>query len=565
MEESSSLKTQELKFIKRLDLDADVRLRLAIAGLGKDYRDGPLWEYESRYKVSHTFIYKLSEKLRSQSPYLFGLSSAAQPNAQTELLKSIRFFLETKLETKSALYGMSNLGNSLGIKHNSISFISQVLELSGGLLCSTYSSESPLVVTFLCDEVYSGGDAILVTLEPQSMAVLDIRLVEGTLSSKDWESSFNDLTNRQIQPSKVIKDQGQQMASAEKVLPDFTVIGADTFHAIPYRLGVFHNRLAKQVEVAVANEASRAARFASTKTYATALKKEAEWEVAKQRTLSATDQLEWFDEYYFKMIQQLRPFTSKGEPRDKASAEQNIRQSIEALSLLDIPTLQKQLDHIEGVLDSGQLLHFLDQAALVHQDVQDLVDASTGWLWMLYWQWNKKSYQTHSPKVQQRAKAEAQAAQLLLEEHYEQLAKKDTSKNEQASSFEHLRKQIFSCLGQIVQASSLVETFNSILKPFIRSARGQVSQELLNLVKFYHNHRVFKRGKRQDYAPIELLTGQKLQKRWIDLLMDKIKDAFDEHKINSVKKLHQVICSKNQDNTAHSKPTNSIIPLKKAA
>ena len=70
---------------------------------------------------------------------------------------------------------------------------------------------------------------------------------------------------------------------------------------------------------------------------------------------------------------------------------------------------------------------------------------------------------------------------------------------------------------------------------------------------------------RQDYAPIELLTGQKLQKRWIDLLMDKIKDAFDEHKVKSVKKLHQVICSKNQDNTARFKPTNSIIPLKKAA
>jgi len=157
MEESSSLKTQELKFIKRLDLDANARLILAIAGLGKDYRDGPLWEYQSRYKVSHTFIYKLSKKLRSHSPYFLGLSSAAPPNAQTELLKSIRFFLETKLETKSALYGMSNLGNSLGIKHTSISFISQVLELSGGLLCSTYSSESPLVVTFLCDEVYSGA------------------------------------------------------------------------------------------------------------------------------------------------------------------------------------------------------------------------------------------------------------------------------------------------------------------------------------------------------------------------------------------------------------------------
>jgi len=52
----------------------------------------------------------------------------------------------------------------------------------------------------------------------------------------------------------------------------------------------------------MSKEADRAARFASTKTYLTALKKEAEWEVATPHTLQAMDQLEWFDEYYLWIV-----------------------------------------------------------------------------------------------------------------------------------------------------------------------------------------------------------------------------------------------------------------------
>ena len=177
----------------------------------------------------------------------------------------------------------------------------------------------------------------------------------------------------------------------------------------------------------------------------------------------------------------------------------------------------------------------------MHQDLQQILEEDTCWLWMLYWQWNKKSYQTHSPKVYQRAKQETEAAKDLLIEYYGQV-----SRNGQTSQFDSFQKQVFSTLDEIVQASSLVETFNSIVKPFINSARGQVSQELLNLVKFYHNHRIFKRGKRQNKAPIELLTQTSLKKHWVDLLMEKIKNAFEQYKVKSLKELHRILCPKNE-------------------
>ena len=51
------------------------------------------------------------------------------------------------------------------------------------------------------------------------------------------------------------------------------------------------------------------------------------------------------------------------------------------------------------------------------------------------------------------------------------------------------------------------------------SSKGQITQETLNLIMFYHNHRRYKSGKRQGKAPIELLTGEALEADWVALLI----------------------------------------------
>ncbi len=537
--ESSSLTDKPLLFIRRPDIDAATRLKLGIAGLGPCYRDYTIADLELRYNVSHTFIYTQSKILREGFERLYGSPQNEELSVLEEVLRCMRFFIEGKVETRSALHGLSNFGSSLGVKYSSTNFISEVLTIAGSVVDSTHRSARPLLVTFLCDEIYSGGQAILVTIEAQSMAVLDIRLAEGNLSSADWEASLERMSDNNVRPEAVIKDQGKAMQAAMAKLPEGTLIGADTFHGLSFRLGRYRSQLERKVNTCQEQEVGRATCFIKAKSYEFALKIEGEWEAAKYETLQALDRLEWFDQYYFKMIQQLRPFTSQGIPRDKAKATSIIRECIEALSLLELPKLQKHLTHIETLLDNGQLLHYMDKCTELHEELQDVLEPQTSWLWMLYWQHHKKTYQSRSPKVQQNAKQQALAAQELLQEYYQQKAPN-------TNTFESLKEQVFTTLDQIVQASSLVETFNSILKPFINSSRGQVSQELLNLVKFYHNHRIFKRGKRKNKAPIELLTGKNLEQSWIDLLMDKIKAAFIQHDTHSVKELLQGLSPKKE-------------------
>ena len=77
-----------------------------------------------------------------------------------------------------------------------------------------------------------------------------------------------------------------------------------------------------------------------------------------------------------------------------------------------------------------------------------------------------------------------------------------------ANQFAPLKALVCEKLDAIVQASSLVELVNACIRPYLKSSKGQITQETLNLIMFYHNHRRYKSGKRQGKAPIELLTGE---------------------------------------------------------
>ena len=67
----------------------------------------------------------------------------------------------------------------------------------------------------------------------------------------------------------------------------------------------------------------------------------------------------------------------------------------------------------------------------------------------------------------------------------------------------------------------------AFIRPYLNSCKGQITQEALNLIMFYHNHHRYKSGKRQGKAPIELLTGKPLEAQWWELLLQQINSTQD--------------------------------------
>ncbi|MCP4102941.1 MAG: hypothetical protein GY750_16215 [Lentisphaerae bacterium] len=86
--------------------------------------------------------------------------------------------------------------------------------------------------------------------------------------------------------------------------------------------------------------------------------------------------------------------------------------------------------------------------------------------------------------------------------------------------YDDIREHVYAESDKIVQSSSLVECINSIIRPYLNSSKNHITQETLNLIMFYHNHRRYRAGKRKGSTPNEILTGRKQEKDWIDLLLD---------------------------------------------
>ena len=124
---------------------------------------------------------------------------------------------------------------------------------------------------------------------------------------------------------------------------------------------------------------------------------------------------------------------------------------------------------------------------------------------MLAWHHEHLSYQS-------------QAKQKRYHQH-ERQQWLDVAEGLLGDQFDPLKVVVFEKLDAIVQASSLVELVNSFIRPYLNSSKGQITQETLNLIMFYHNHRRYKSGKRKGKAPIELLTGQPLEADWVDLFI----------------------------------------------
>ncbi len=62
------------------------------------------------------------------------------------------------------------------------------------------------------------------------------------------------------------------------------------------------------------------------------------------------------------------------------------------------------------------------------------------------------------------------------------------------------------------------------MRPYLNTTKNHVTQEQLNLIMHYHNHRRYLDGKRKGKTPMEILTGEAQTKEWVSILIDIIRD-----------------------------------------
>jgi len=168
--------------------------------------------------------------------------------------------------------------------------------------------------------------------------------------------------------------------------------------------------------------------------------------------------------------------------------------------------INSQITSIEKILP--ELLNYFEEAKRAIKRCKKLgIDDESITTLTLAWQWEKALTKAKKKDRRERAKAES----LFYLEY---------AKDILGNNYEKIKTAVFFELNSIIQASSMVENINSILRPYLDNSKNQVTQEFLNLFAFYHNHRRYKAGKRKAKSPMEILTGERQDKGWIEVLTD---------------------------------------------
>jgi len=493
-----------MKFTRRHDLDPQTRIEIVKDVWINQGIYGKMTQIAQDYHISRTFLYQLSwaakhhlEELFSDPQYLIEPSDF--------LLES--WILVLRLEGQCSIPSISSIFKHFDYQPSSVGSLSQYLKDYGRSVPSTLRVAEKKMVFYLSDEIFAIGVPILVTLEAQSTAILKIELASDR-SAETWEAHFKDLDKHLFHSIGMASDRGVGLMTGYQAACQDGRWVCDQFHEFQE---LFHRcqQLERKAYGAIGKEMEAVALFHNAKSEANLQKRLEQYERSQQAcepAMARYDQLSLLLQWLRATLHLCSPL---GRLRTVAGVRSALIYLLDMIQEVDDEKLAKLLKPIRSHLDD--IFVPFEQVESVHGELLELMPEPIVDALVLAWHHNHLSYQSHGQKKhahQQQSQQWLDFAEGLLDDQ-----------------FEPRKVLVFEKLDTVVKASSLVEMVNSLLRPYLNSSKGQITQETLNLIMFYHNHRRYKGGRRQGKAPIELLTGEALQGDWVDLLMQHKREA----------------------------------------
>jgi hypothetical protein len=416
--------------------------------------------------------------------------------------------LALRLEGNCSIPSISSIFKHFDYRPGSVGYLSQSLQDYGRSVPSTLSMAQKKVVFYLSDEIFAIRTPILVTLDAQSTAILKIERASDR-SAKTWEAHFKALSAHHFHSLGMASDRGVGLKTGYQAACQDGFWVCDQFHEFQELFNHCH-QLERQAYRAIAGEHEAAVKFANAKSEATLEKRLEKYEKAKKSCEHTIDRYDQLDFLLGMLSEALHLCSNLGRLRTVEGVRSDLTLIFNLIEEeINDEKLPKLLKPIRSHLDD--LLVPFRQVERIHTELLELMPEQIVDALALSWRHDHFSYQSHGKK-----------------KHYHQGESKywlNFSEGLLDERFDEFKALVFEQLDQVVKASSLVEMVNSLIRPYLNTSKGQITQEALNLIMFYHNHRRYKGGRRQGKAPIELLTGEALQGDWIDLLIQQKREA----------------------------------------
>src|SRR5207237_6836189 len=406
-----------------------------------------------------------------------------------------------RLEGTCSIPSLSSILTYFQYQPNSVGYLSERFQTYGRALPSTLSMTESTVVFYLSDEIFARHQPLLVTIEAQSTAILKIQLAADR-SAETWKAPCDDLGAHRFHSIGMASDRGVGLVAGYHAACQDARWVCDRFHEFR---DLFDRRrqLERKAYAAIAKEDEAVHTFHHAKSEAHLHKRLQHYEHAHHACEQAIARYDQLDLLLHLLRDALHLCSPLGRLRTVVGVRTELMLLFSLIEAMYDAVLPKLLHPLRSHLDD--ILAPFTQAESIHVELLDLVPQQILDALVLAWHHEHLSYQSHA---KQKRYHQHESQQWL-----------DFAEGLLANQFEPLKAVVFEKLDSIVQASSLVELVNSFIRPYLNSSKGQITQETLNLIMFYHNHRRYKSGKRQGKAPIELLTGEALDADWVALLI----------------------------------------------
>jgi hypothetical protein len=242
-----------MKFMRRPAIDTVARVTIAVQaflGLGVY---GEITRIARFYQVSRLFVYKLLWQLLALYTLEVCDPLSAQVSAQAIRKEVDRYILLLRIEGHCALEAISQILKQLGLPFASIGYISQRLTAYARALPNVALSGTQIVF-LLCDEIFTLGQPILLTVEPRSLAILKIELVDNR-EAETWKNHWEALADAGlIEHQTVVADQGAGLVKGCALMG--LMHHPDLFHLLR-PLAIWGERFYRQALAAIAWEYAR--------------------------------------------------------------------------------------------------------------------------------------------------------------------------------------------------------------------------------------------------------------------------------------------------------------------
>jgi hypothetical protein len=430
---------------------------------------GAITQLAQTYKVSRTFIYSLINNTIMALYLQFYSNFLPHRSSSLDKLLINKIILLHRLEGNSSIERISNMLHYNNISPSSVGYISNCLTYYGKGVSNTLeiNSSQPILLAWLNDELFAHKNPILVTMEPKSLAILRMQQADKR-DSTTWYNHFNQITQHNFYPTNLCSDRGDGIVKASEETFNKVNFQPDIFHDIQGLFKVINVNLQRNAYKAINHEYKCQRVLSSAVSMQVKAKRSISYDEAKEEACEA---VELYDQahYLFGEIRQLLEFIDEnGNFRHRESVKQNILTATELLKSLGHAELLEAAYTFDSKLD--ELLLYMHTAQQTHKHLSEkITDKELLSALCLAWRCDHKIYQNPTP-IQKRYLQDMrdftlEYSQVLADQNYNDL-----------------KEYVFCCLDNIIRASSLVETVNSLIRPYLNTCKGQITQEMLNLI-----------------------------------------------------------------------------------